>query len=117
MELLDVGVRSKVGIDDSGVDELLVITLTHGTDAEEEVVEVGCGDDCAEESETNTCALCLNVVVDIGGTEESVVVDLQTVVLIEHFAPFFANLRRVGCGEDEADVVYEVVNLVFPCIA
>ena len=112
MELLDIRVRTKVAFDDRCVDQLLVVALTHGTDAQEEVVEVGGGDDESVESETDACALCLDIVVDVGGAEERVVEDLQTVVLVECLSPFLADLGGVGRGEDEADVVYEVIDLV-----
>ena len=112
VELLNVGVRAQVTLDDGGVDEPLVVALTHGTDAQEEVVEVGRGDDQAVESETYAGAFGLDIVVDIGGAEEGVVVDLQAVEFVECLSPFLAHLRGVGGGEDEADVVDEVVDLV-----
>ena len=41
-----------------------------------------------------------------------VVEDFQTVVLVEHLAPLLTYLCGVGLGEDEADVVDEIVDLV-----
>ena len=112
MEFLDVGIRAQVASDGRGLDELLVVALAHRTDTEEEVVEVGRGDHHSVDAEAYARTFCLDVVVDIGGAEERVVEDLQAVVLVEHLAPLLAHLCGVGLGEDETDVVDEVVDVV-----
>ncbi len=112
MELLDVGVRAQVASDGCGLDELLVVVLAHRADTEKEVVEVGRGDHHPVDAEAYARTFCLDIVVDISGAEERVVEDFQTVVLVEHLAPLLTYLCGVGLGEDEADVVDEIVDLV-----
>ena len=82
------------------------------TCAQQEVVEIDCRHTDTEGTDTHANTLGTDVIIDIGGGEECVAVDFQTIVLVKGLAPFLSHLGGVGCGEDKANVVDIVVDLV-----
>lgn len=97
--------------DDRTLDGLLVVAFVHGTNAEEEIVEVDGGDNHAEDAHAHADAFCLEVVTQQGGGIEGVMVVLQFVVLVEVVENFFVRLVTGVC-EDVAYVVDGIVNPV-----
>ena len=95
-------------------DDGLVVVLAHGALTEYEVVEVDGGDDDAEEADAATLALDVETVVDVHGGEQSVVVVLHMVVLVELllYLHLPGSGDGVGRGEDEAGVDDGLVNPV-----
>ena len=78
------GIRSHVvRVDGSGADDTILIFLLHGTYVQQQIL-IGDGwINYAEHTDAYTYTLRIDVVEDVGGTEEGVVVNLQTVVLLQ----------------------------------
>ena len=106
------GVRSKVGFDNRAADDTVLVILLHGSYVEQQVLVENGGVNYAEHSDTYAYTLRMDVVEDVGCAEEGVVVDLQTVVLLQRLEQILVDLGGVGTTEHTVHVVHLVIDLI-----
>ena len=97
--------------DDGAAYRLLVVALVHGTNLEQEVVEVDGGDDYAKDANAYTDAVRIEVVVQQRGGIECVAVIVHLIIFVEVLVYFLVG-DGVGFCEDVADVADGIVKPV-----